>query len=908
MTGRAELSSYAVSYLVDHLVLAERFDGVHELLAKETQSGSAWYALKQEADDDQGYGRDLALAWQLADRRFRAAKTRGQRAEAVALQVRYCLISAALDALSDRLTPDQLRRSVRTGTWSPARARAAAARASDPALRAELFAVLIGVGSAADVRAVLELALADRDRDAVLPALAARLRPKLQTAVLAAARATGDEEVLAAAVEATAPRVGAGEVEPLLREATRLSSRAARARVVVALAPRAPARLVDWLVLESGLLDDGDVLPALLAAQGARLSRAGAAQALEALRRLPPSARRTEAAVVLIARLPAGDRNAALRVERRAARGIRAASARAGALAELGAPAEAVKAVAALSAARRGAVIAEIAPRLTPAAARTALGLVARTGPVARGTTLVALAPRLEPDAGVLKLTAAVPQRARALALVRLAPRLPEALVPQALDLALGLYDEPLRTAVADAIRQRRDTTATPAEREAQPPSPDTAPRPAEDVEWDATGLDGEALRARLVAVSRAEQADYAALRDWLVRTTAGKPSRGALKATLAAALAGADSAAEKATWARATVDRLLRERLRARAVDLGDPRVQAALEHAKPVVVRTALHLGLEAAERHGSDDELIDDSAALADVVAVFARHGRLPEALQAAHELDGPYRRAEAFAAALPYVAEAERAAVVAAAGDSLVRACRSSSPRMWWRRLDVLETLARELGRGALRQLATELRRLGERYGSDVPPGDARRSVIAEAQLVVMMHATPQVAATVAKDALKLARADSEGLRGAVLAAFAPQLPVAALEPAAALAGTFAGHTRAQALAAVARRADRVRAKALASRMIEEVAGLPDVFADPRIAAVVGEHAKLLTPAALTAVWCPEVGAGLLRDTHRASREDVERALAGLSGLLVELGGRPCVRAAEQARETVARWWP
>ena len=87
---------------------------------------------------------------------------------------------------------------------------------------------------------------------------------------------------------------------------------------------------------------------------------------------------------------------------------------------------------------------------------------------------------------------------------------------------------------------------------------------------------------------------------------------------------------------------------------------------------------------------------------------------------------------------------------------------------------------------------------------------------------------------------------------------------------------------QALAAVARRAERVRAKALASRLIEEAARLPELFADPRIAALVGEHAKLLTPAALDAVWCPEVGAGLLHRRHGASREDVERALGGLSG--------------------------
>ena len=414
MSDRAALTSYAVSFLVDHLVLAERDDSVHELLARETRGGSAWYALKQQADDDHGYARDLAVAWELADRRYRAAKDRGQRAQAVSLQVRYALISAALDALSDRLTPERLRRLVRNETWSLARARAAAARASDPSLRVELLASLAGVGSDADVRSVLADALGDPERDVVLPALAARLKPRASASMIAAARALGDEDALAAAIEASAQRVPARGVEPLLREASRMGSRPARARAVVALAPRVPARLADDVVLRSGLLDDADALPALLESQGARLTRGGAAQALEALRRLPASARRTEAALSLLERLPVGARDGALRTERKAAGGIPAADARAIALAKLALPTEAVKAAAEVSPARRASVIAEIAPELTPVAARRALGLVAQAATAARATALTALAARREPTATVLKLAAELPPRARA--------------------------------------------------------------------------------------------------------------------------------------------------------------------------------------------------------------------------------------------------------------------------------------------------------------------------------------------------------------------------------------------------------------------------------------------------------------------------------------------------------------
>jgi len=82
------LRSYAVTTLVDHLVRAGRRDAVHQLLSKDGPEGSVWYELKQGADDDRGYERDVGVAWQLADAQFREAPAGPLRSRAIALQVR----------------------------------------------------------------------------------------------------------------------------------------------------------------------------------------------------------------------------------------------------------------------------------------------------------------------------------------------------------------------------------------------------------------------------------------------------------------------------------------------------------------------------------------------------------------------------------------------------------------------------------------------------------------------------------------------------------------------------------------------------------------------------------------------------------------------------------------------------
>ena len=224
-----------------------------------------------------------------------------------------------------------------------------------------------------------------------------------------------------------------------------------------------------------------------------------------------------------------------------------------------------------------------------------------------------------------------------------------------------------------------------------------------------------------------------------------------------------------KQVWAETTLRRHLREKVAERVVELDDPRVLAALDVADPVTVRTALHLGLDLAEARESDDGLFDEydreAPTLAGVVPAFARHGRLGELIDAARDLTGPYRRAEALVAALSHLPMEDRAAIAVEALASVVEACRHPSPRLWWKRLDVLGLLAPQLGQAGMRQLAAELRGLARRTNNGVPPGDAGLAIVIESQLLLLVHASPPVADELAVDGLRnAARLRSEAARG------------------------------------------------------------------------------------------------------------------------------------------------
>ena len=878
-----DLTSYEVRNLIEHLVRAGRQDAVHRLLALEGPQGPTWYELKQRADDDLGYERDVEAAWRLSDAQFREAAASAARAVAMALQLRYALIAASLGRVADALTPRRLRRRVTSGEWSISHARATAARASDPTLRAQMFAALMGLGDSDDDRAVVADALADPDRATVLAAVSERLAREALPAVAAAAQALRREDALADALVAVAGRLPAEHVEPWLREAMRLESSDARARAVVALASRAPAGRADELVLEGRLLDHEQAALELLEAVAPNLSPGAAELALQAVRRLPAE-RSTDAG----GRRAAGGDPAGQSDERAAgrtpsSRSHPARDERAAGLAALGLPAQALQVAAEIRPSERGPTIVALAPQLTPALASKALALAAELPSApARCEAVVALAPIVEGPSmlAALKIAESLKETTRARALHALGPRVPEARLGLALRLALSIRDveargvalAPLEPRLTDRHRatpayRRRAVSVNPAEVlqrwSASPATPRAAPaaavRPAAvavpiedgEVEPD-TGveLDADALRHRLIDAVRTEQSDYAALRSWLVEVLSTRfgelvrLSDSQLSERLASSVSGGDRPGRpppdhgrRANVSETTLRRHLREQLAGRHVDLSDARVQAALEVVDPITIRTALHLGLGLAEHHEHDYDLFDgrydEAPTMVDAIPVFADHGRLPEALAAARDLAGPYRRAEALAAALPHLAGRDRVEIAGEAAANVIAACRGLSPRLWWRRLDVLGALAPVVSGKVLGSLAAELRTLGGKAGPDVPPDDSRRAIVIEAQLLLMLHVSTRGRSRLAIDALAVARRiGSKPVRAAVLDVLIPSLPAAALDTAARTARTLpATRPRATALAAVARRAGETGAAATASELVEEIARPADLVADP-----------------------------------------------------------------------------
>jgi hypothetical protein len=619
---------------------------------------------------------------------------------------------------------------------------------------------------------------------------------------------------------------------------------------------------------------------------------------------------------------------------------------RASALAALGFDAEALEVVGTMPAADRAARLAEIGPMLTPALARQALGLVADLpSATARSELVVSLSPVLGADSMLtaLKLVEGVKlTRPRARMLFALGPALPGPRVTRALGLALAIRDidarkvalatlEPRLSERHRAIpRYRRRHVATddaeailrswddaPAQTTAAvPPEPTTrgaaaAGDPGQPaapfVQPPREILDGAGLRQRLAEAIHSQRGD-AALREWF-QSTLPPDARDAGENHTRRPATGDVPQVPASKSGQDALRRQLRADIRDGYVDLADPKVLAALETLAGVELRTALHLGLYAAETRDGDagaDSYPDVAAA----VPVFARHGRLREIVEAARELAGAYRRAEALTAALQYVAESDRPAIAAEAWENVISAARASSPRMWWQRLDVLAELAPFADGTAAARLARVLSTLADQPGERMPPADIARAIIVEAQLLLLLHATPRTASARAAEGLTTAGLiRSEPVRTAVLAAFTPVLPRTALAAAEALARRLRDrHRRAERLAALAARASEVHAAVTASTLVMQVAQLPGALGDPSMLGILAGHAHLVTPGELARIWCPAPGEGMLRDPAYQSRDELLAALATFRPALACLGGPAISTGIDQVVRTVREWWP
>lgn len=158
---------YGLRYLITHLIGANRFAEVHQLLQLESlrtwehsfrQSGlkgwlsrllgkkdkrtirqykNTWYTAKNEANDIDGYLSDVIRAWRLAEDEFAT-----DSALSVARQCRYALIASSITSLSSNLPPTLFPAFVKHGIWEAGQALAIARQILEPAQRSLTLACL----------------------------------------------------------------------------------------------------------------------------------------------------------------------------------------------------------------------------------------------------------------------------------------------------------------------------------------------------------------------------------------------------------------------------------------------------------------------------------------------------------------------------------------------------------------------------------------------------------------------------------------------------------------------------------------------------------------------------------------------------------------------------------------------
>ncbi|MBP0017972.1 MAG: hypothetical protein J7647_10495 [Cyanobacteria bacterium SBLK] len=106
---------YIYEHLTWHLEQAKWFDKLHELFQKEMQWGNnAWYAAREGMGQEAGFLDDVGRAWRLAEDLFAEDPRR-----AIALQIRYLLITTSINSLAENIPAGLIAAFVGKGIWTP---------------------------------------------------------------------------------------------------------------------------------------------------------------------------------------------------------------------------------------------------------------------------------------------------------------------------------------------------------------------------------------------------------------------------------------------------------------------------------------------------------------------------------------------------------------------------------------------------------------------------------------------------------------------------------------------------------------------------------------------------------------------------------------------------------------------
>ncbi len=249
------LTEYEVRHLATHLVLAARYTDLHDLLGSESPEGhNLWFNVKEEFGDIEGFSADVRLAWARAEEGFLSADQH-QKAEALALQIRYSLTISSVRSLVQNLASNLIRELVVEGIWRAEQALAYARQVADPYRRLSMLSLIIPLLSEPLRISVLKEALKDVDsvqglyyRADALTELAPHLPPDLLEEAYQYSHTETLESSLDDALTGLAPYLPEALLPVVLKEVETMSSEDSRIRVWIALAPRLQSSVRDTVL------------------------------------------------------------------------------------------------------------------------------------------------------------------------------------------------------------------------------------------------------------------------------------------------------------------------------------------------------------------------------------------------------------------------------------------------------------------------------------------------------------------------------------------------------------------------------------------------------------------------------------------------------------------------------------
>jgi hypothetical protein len=205
-----EDDGYIYNQLIWHLEKAEKITEIHHLLREETaEGGNGWYSKCEKEGKTATFIKDVSTAWQLAEADFA-----NNPSQAIALQVRYALITTSLNSLAGNIPPELIAALVNNKIWTPAQGLAYVRQNQDDQMQAKGLTAISPYLPPTLLLEALDTARAIGNqgyRAEALTELAPYLPEGLLPEALEVARAIGDEFSRARALRGLAPYLGLAE-------------------------------------------------------------------------------------------------------------------------------------------------------------------------------------------------------------------------------------------------------------------------------------------------------------------------------------------------------------------------------------------------------------------------------------------------------------------------------------------------------------------------------------------------------------------------------------------------------------------------------------------------------------------------------------------------------------------------